>query len=56
MTSQRAYRRPLPHKKAALEILENAGSQFDPDLAKRFVEVVEAYRAECAARGEPIPE
>ncbi len=56
MTSQRAYRRPLPHDKAALEILENAGSQFDPDLAKRFIEVVEAYRTERAARGEPIPE
>ena len=56
MTSQRAYRRPLPHKKAAVEILENAGSQFDPALAKRFIEVVETYRADRVARGEPVPE
>jgi diguanylate cyclase (GGDEF)-like protein/putative nucleotidyltransferase with HDIG domain len=37
MTSVRSYRMPLSEKDAAQEIINNAGTQFDPDLAYRFV-------------------
>lgn len=40
MIQDRAYRKALTPKKAAAEIMENAGTQFDPVLAKLFVEKV----------------
>jgi response regulator RpfG family c-di-GMP phosphodiesterase len=56
MTSHRAYRSPLTHQMAAQEIIDNAGLQFDPDLARKFVDVLDAYRADCAVRGDSVPE
>ncbi|MCS6901461.1 MAG: response regulator [Myxococcales bacterium] len=56
MTSDRAYRRALPHDVAVAEIERCAGSQFDPDIAQLFVEAIEDFREEQAARGEHIPE
>jgi HD-GYP domain-containing protein (c-di-GMP phosphodiesterase class II) len=56
MTSDRAYRRALPHDVAVAEIERCAGSQFDPDVAQLFVEVIEDFREERAARGEFVPE
>ena len=38
------------------EIERCAGSQFDPDVANPFLEVIETDREERTARGEPIPE
>ncbi len=40
MTSLRSYREPVTVEKAASEILKNAGTQFDPELAKVFVKKV----------------
>jgi len=40
MTSNRAYRRALPHEVALGEIARCAGSQFDPEVANAFVEGV----------------
>lgn len=40
MTNKSPYRRPLPHRKAYLEIRKNSGSQFDPELAKLFLQEV----------------
>jgi diguanylate cyclase (GGDEF)-like protein/putative nucleotidyltransferase with HDIG domain len=37
MTSERSYRKPLFEYDAKQEILNNAGTQFDPYLAERFV-------------------
>jgi HD-GYP domain-containing protein (c-di-GMP phosphodiesterase class II) len=56
MTSDRAYRKALPHEIAVNEIERCAGSQFDPDVAHPFVEAIEAEREERAARGERVPE
>jgi response regulator RpfG family c-di-GMP phosphodiesterase len=56
MTSDRAYRRALPHEVASTEILRCAGTQFDPDCAHLFHEVVEADRQRRIAEGQPVPE
>ena len=48
MTSDRAYRKALPHEVAVAEITRCSGSQFDPDVAHPFLEAVEAQRAEQA--------
>lgn len=40
MTSQRCYKKILTKKEAVREIIENAGKQFDPYIAKLFVEKV----------------
>jgi response regulator RpfG family c-di-GMP phosphodiesterase len=52
MTSDRAYRRALPHDVAVGEIERCAGTQFDPEVAEAFVKLIEVYRAEMRARGE----
>ena len=51
MTSDRAYRRALPHTVAVGEIERCAGSQFDPELAELFVVVMDRYRADTRRRG-----
>lgn len=56
MTSNRSYRRALPHEVAVAEIERCAGSQFDPDLAGEFVEGIDDYREACAADGDAVPE
>lgn len=39
MTSARPYRQPMDPELALKEIAENAGLQFDPDVAKEFVKM-----------------
>lgn len=56
MTSDRAYRKALPHDVAVAEILRCSASQFDPDCAHEFREAIEDDRDEKTERGEPIPE
>jgi response regulator RpfG family c-di-GMP phosphodiesterase len=56
MTSDRSYRRALPHEVALAEIECCSGSQFDPDMAGSFVEGIETYREEQKGRGEKIPD
>jgi response regulator RpfG family c-di-GMP phosphodiesterase len=52
MTSDRAYRRALPHEVAISEIDRCAGTQFDPELASAFVRLLEAWRQGMRERGE----
>ncbi len=39
MSSNRSYRRPVPHQQALEEISRYAGTQFDPQLAEIFVQL-----------------
>ena len=52
MTSDRAYRRALPHEVAVGEIERCAGTQFDPELAAAFIRLIEAYRDGMRERGQ----
>lgn len=40
MTSDRPYRKAMAPCKAASELLENSGTQFDPDIVKIFLELM----------------
>ena len=51
MTSDRAYRKALPHEVAVKEIIRCSGTQFDPDVAKSFGRVIEDWYAE---QREPV--
>jgi response regulator RpfG family c-di-GMP phosphodiesterase len=55
MTSDRAYRKALPHEVATREIHECSGSQFDPDVAGNFLEAIAEDRQTRSDRGDPIP-
>lgn len=52
MTSDRAYRRALPHEVAIGEIERCAGTQFDPELAEAFVRLIEAWRTVMREKGQ----
>jgi len=56
MTSDRAYRRALPHEVTVNEILRCSGSQFDPDVANIFTEQIDNLRSELVDSGAKIPE
>ncbi len=56
MTSDRAYRRSLPHEVTVNEIMRCSGSQFDPEIAGVFVERIDELRDELRDRGDRVPE
>lgn len=56
MTSDRAYRRALPHEVAMGEIERCAGGQFDPEMANTFCSVIDDFRVEETAGGRSVPE
>ena len=56
MTSDRAYRKALPHEVATSEIARCCGSQFDPEVANYFAVAIEEDREEKMASGEVVPE
>jgi diguanylate cyclase (GGDEF)-like protein/PAS domain S-box-containing protein len=43
MISDRPYRAALSHENAVLEIARNAGTQFDPHLARGFLNIAEQF-------------
>jgi response regulator RpfG family c-di-GMP phosphodiesterase len=54
MTSDRAYRRALPHATAIAEIERCAGTQFDPEISTVFLHMIETFRADARERGEIV--
>jgi HD-GYP domain-containing protein (c-di-GMP phosphodiesterase class II) len=56
MTSDRAYRRAVPHEVTINEIEHFSGSQFDPEVAGTFAESIERIREQLRAEGFRIPE
>ncbi len=52
MTSDRAYRRALPHSVAVAEIERCATTQFDPELSEVFLRTLEQFRVDARRRGE----
>jgi len=56
MTSDRAYRRALPHEVTISEIERCSGSQFDPEVAHTFMANVDGIREQLVAEGFNIPE
>lgn len=56
MTSDRAYRRALPHEVAIGEIERCSGTQFDPEVTRSFTSGIETFREDLASRGRRIPE
>ncbi len=49
MTTDRSYRQALPETEARAELRRNSGSQFDPEVVRVLLEVVEAEGAETLA-------
>ncbi len=49
MTSNRTYRRALPFETAMSEIAKGAGTQFDPVLAKAFIDIGEKRLRELSS-------
>jgi HD-GYP domain-containing protein (c-di-GMP phosphodiesterase class II) len=55
MTSDRAYRKALPHDVALAELERCAGAQFDPELVAVFMAKIEEWRQEQKAAGKDVP-
>ncbi len=56
MTSDRAYRRALPHEVAVGEIERCSGTQFDPEVSHSFTGGLDDFREAEAAKGQKIPD
>ncbi len=56
MTSDRAYRRALPHEVAVGEIERCSGTQFDPEVSHSFTGGLDEFREEEASKGTKIPD
>ncbi len=55
MTSDRAYRKALPHEIACGEIERCTGSQFDPEIVPVFLAQIEEFRKLEATAGRIVP-
>jgi HD-GYP domain-containing protein (c-di-GMP phosphodiesterase class II) len=56
MTSDRAYRRALPHEVAVGEIERCSGTQFDPEVSHSFTGGLDQWREEQSSKGHKIPD
>ncbi len=56
MTSDRAYRRALPHEVAVGEIERCSGTQFDPEVSHLFTAGLEEFLQDLASKGTKIPD
>lgn len=55
MTSDRAYRKALPHDIACGELERCVGTQFDPEVVKVFLAHIDDYRKLETAAGRAVP-
>ena len=55
MTSDRAYRKALPHDIACGELERCVGTQFDPEVVRVFSFAIEQHRRLESAAGRPVP-
>lgn len=55
MTSDRPYRKALPHNVACEELERCSGSQFDPQIVPVFLKKIEIYRDDCLAENKEMP-
>ena len=55
MTSDRAYRKALPHEVACGELERCSGAQFDPEIVPVFLAQIEEYRKAEASASRFIP-
>ncbi|MFO0548282.1 MAG: response regulator [Polyangiaceae bacterium] len=55
MTSDRSYRRALPHGVAVTEIKRCTGTQFDPEVASSFQTCIQTHREEELSSGKKVP-
>jgi response regulator RpfG family c-di-GMP phosphodiesterase len=55
MTSDRAYRKALPHDIACGELERCSGTQFDPEIVEIFLAHIEEYRKLENAAGRALP-
>lgn len=51
MTSDRAYRKALPHDVAVQELIRCSGKQFDPNIIEVFLKVLPLYREADMSHG-----
>ncbi|MDP7038595.1 MAG: response regulator [Myxococcota bacterium] len=55
MTSDRAYRKALPHEVAVVELKRCVRKQFDPDCVEAFLAGIDDFRVQRKEEGLPIP-
>jgi len=56
MTSDRPYRKALPHEIAVVELRRCGSRQFDPRIVEVFLGVIEDFRRTRRAQGLPLPD
>ncbi len=56
MTSNRPYRKALPHDIALMEFKRCAGRQFDPEVVEAFLSAIGGFRRERREKGLHVPE
>ncbi len=56
MTSNRPYRKALPHEIAIAELKRCSGRQFDPQVVEAFFTVIDAFREKRRVQGLAIPD
>lgn len=54
MTTNRIYRKAMPHEQAIEEILRNSGTQFDPEIVKEFVKWWEETFQKSPEKGKEL--
>ena len=55
MTTDRAYRKALPHVIACGEMERCSGTQFDPDIVRVFLAHIDEFRKLEVVGGKAIP-